>query len=271
MKTITICIIILSTAVLGLAGDFSSIQTVLDTEVGGKWMVETNSICPFLTTKVLPPDLKQGTYGIFLAIMGRTPLELARNWMTVCQAPFFILGTNTECVVVTYVPRKHPVSIAIIKALGLNEPTDISPAEAMGLKTMAGVTCAEEDRPISTNNPSDDMALALDIISWVTHGNIKFDKPCDDKAIVSTREEIILVGTPFEKLAKADLIPHGFTVGMNVDRKSINWNKQCLVSMSTKHDDGSYIVNVVVGTLGRSIYKIQVTEHGYQVKLVGMS
>ncbi len=106
------------------AGDLAAIQKKLEAAVRGRWQIETNSTWTYLAPKELPPTLEQGTYCIFVADGTTSSTDLARGWMEICQAPFFILGTNTDCTVVTYAPRNHPVSQAIIKALGLKEMAD---------------------------------------------------------------------------------------------------------------------------------------------------
>jgi len=116
------------------AGDLREIRTLLNAEVGGAWNINTNQMGIYVAPTDLPEGLDRGTYGVFVSDSDRTALEQATTWMEICQAPFFILGTNTDCVVVTYVPRQHPVSRAIIKALKLNESVNLSPAEAMILR-----------------------------------------------------------------------------------------------------------------------------------------
>ena len=137
MKTMIVCLAAIAALASSANADtntLQSISTTLQARVGGAWSIATNSITVYLAPKELPPELKQGTYGVFVAVKDRSSLELAKMWMEVCQAPFFILGTNAQCVVVTYVPRKHQVSRNIVKALELIEPKEVSPSEAMSLK-----------------------------------------------------------------------------------------------------------------------------------------
>ena len=114
-----------------LANDLESVITNLEKQVGGKWQVETNSTWKFVSTKELPPTLDKGTYDVFVDSHGETSLERATAFASVCQAPFFILGTNEHCTVITYVSRRHPVSRAIITTLCLKEPDSTSPAEQL--------------------------------------------------------------------------------------------------------------------------------------------
>ncbi len=141
MKTMMVCLVAIAALTSGANADtntLQSISTTLQARVGGAWSIATNSITVYLAPKELPPELKQGTYGVFVAVNDRSPLDLAKMWMEVCQAPFFILGTNAQCAVVTYVPRKHPVSQGIIKALGLIEPKETSQTEGMSLRKPEG-------------------------------------------------------------------------------------------------------------------------------------
>ncbi|HAL92427.1 MAG TPA: hypothetical protein DCM68_05315 [Verrucomicrobia bacterium] len=116
------------------AADFNGIQTALEAAVGGHWKIQRHDQWNFLSPDVLPPGLQQGTFSVFVSTTNQSSLSQAETWMETCQAPFFILGTNRDCVAVTYVPRKHPVSQALIKALQLAEPAEGSPAEKAGLR-----------------------------------------------------------------------------------------------------------------------------------------
>ena len=143
MKTICGIVIAFMTGSVCLANDLESVITNLEKQVGGKWQLETNSTWMFVSPKELPPALDKGTYDVFVDSHGKTSLELAAAFASVCQAPFFILGTNAHCTVITYVSRRHPVSRAIIKTLGLKEPDSTSPAEQLIFRNEA----TEEETP----------------------------------------------------------------------------------------------------------------------------
>ena len=113
--------------------DLDVLKTNLEARVGGTWQIQTNQEVRFVSPLKLPGGLV-GTYCIFSAVTNRTALEQATNWMATCQAPFFILGTNAECVAVTYIPRSNTVSRAVVEALQLCEPSRVSPTEAMLLR-----------------------------------------------------------------------------------------------------------------------------------------
>jgi hypothetical protein len=137
MKTIPIMVLtaIFAAAHCLHAGNLESIRTNLEAQVGGKWAIDSHQESfPFLYPQTLPANLPKGTYAVFASDTNRSALVRAETWMETCQAPFFILGTNKECVVITYVPRKHQVSQSIIKTLALTQPQKLSPAEAMSLK-----------------------------------------------------------------------------------------------------------------------------------------
>lgn len=104
------------------AADFGAVQASLETAVGGQWKTQTIEEWTCLVPSTLPPGLDKGTYAVFLADDARSAVDQARGWMGICQAPFFFLGTNAGCAVVTYVPRDHPVSQAIVRALDLAVP-----------------------------------------------------------------------------------------------------------------------------------------------------
>ncbi|MBN1269052.1 MAG: hypothetical protein JXB04_05650 [Kiritimatiellae bacterium] len=129
-----VAIAMLATARSPRAADLSDIRTNLEAAVGGRWEIKAHDVWTFLSPEELPPGLEQGTFTVFVTEENRPALTQARTWMENCQAPFFILGTNNDCVVVTYVPRKHAVSQAIVKAMRLAQPSEISPAEAMSLR-----------------------------------------------------------------------------------------------------------------------------------------
>ena len=122
--TILSCLIVLITN-SSIAQDaihsrsIESIKTNLDSAVGGVWDVQHYQSWMFLYPKVLPRGLESGTYEVFISDTNHTALSYATTMMEICQAPFFILGTNTDCVVITYIRREHPVSRAIVKTLGL--------------------------------------------------------------------------------------------------------------------------------------------------------
>lgn len=117
-----------------ISADFHGLQTHLEAVVGGQWKIQTHDQWNFLTPEVLPPGLQQGTFSIFMATPGQSALRQAETWMEICQAPFFILGTNPTCVVATYVPREHPVSQALIQAMHLAAPEEQSPAGGTSLR-----------------------------------------------------------------------------------------------------------------------------------------
>jgi inhibitor of cysteine peptidase len=103
-------------------GGLESARTNLEQKVGGKWYFETNSTSAhFVSPKELPPGLEKGMYAVFVDHDGRKSRQLADAWATNSQAPFFILATNAQCTVLTYVSRDHPVSKAIVRALDLQE------------------------------------------------------------------------------------------------------------------------------------------------------
>lgn len=122
-----------------------------------------------------------------------------------------------------------------------------------------------------TEGLPEDAKLALDVLSWITQGNSKFDVPYGGEDHINSLEDIILTGAAFEALAQAGLLPAKCTLARVIDRSAIDWKKQCYVSLSGKHPDGSYNLSVVIGTLGRAIYEVRITEHGYHIKSVGMS
>lgn len=112
----------------GAAGE-NGIQADLETQVGGTWGVCTNDTWTFIAPTVLPAGLTNGTYVLFISEPDSPAMEQATRWMQTSQAPFFILGMNPACVALTYVPRTHPVSQAILKALRLEEPKEKSATE----------------------------------------------------------------------------------------------------------------------------------------------
>lgn len=115
------------------ARNLEVIRTNLAAQVGGTWQIQTNSPVTFVSALKLPGGLA-GTYCVFYSETNYPAIEQATNWMGSCQAPFFVLGTNVDCVAVTYLPRSNAVSRAVIEALHLYEPSYVSPAEAMLLK-----------------------------------------------------------------------------------------------------------------------------------------
>ena len=138
-------------------GSLQGIKSILELKVGGKWAIQTNNLWEFVAPVVLPSQIEKGTYVIFASNSNRTAIVQATTWMEQSQAPFYVLGSNTRCVTVTYVSRKHLVSQAIIKTLGLSQPDAVSPMEAMGLRK-------EGDKKIS---PSQARSLASQAITGV--------------------------------------------------------------------------------------------------------
>ena len=115
------------------AGELEVIRTNLQARVGGTWQIETNGQFAYVRALTLPAGLK-GNYCVFSAETNRPALEQATNWMANSQAPFFILGTNADCVAVTYIPRSNAVSRAVVEALRLSETRLLSPIEAGSLR-----------------------------------------------------------------------------------------------------------------------------------------
>lgn len=117
--------VLIGMAALAIAGGWheddprQKIATDLESHVGGTWQVQTHEKWTYVSPATLPEGLEKGTYCIFTPENGQTAVQQAESWMQICQAPFFVLGTNEECVVVTYVSGDHPVSRKIIEALDL--------------------------------------------------------------------------------------------------------------------------------------------------------
>lgn len=128
-----------------VADSLEPVRASLEKQVGGAWQVESNSTWRFLSPKQLPPPLDTGTYAVFVDLDGKKSLELADTWASTCQAPFFILGTSDNCTVLTTVSRKHSVSKAAIKALGLKEPETASPAEELLVRDEAKKVIAQQN------------------------------------------------------------------------------------------------------------------------------
>jgi hypothetical protein len=120
------------------ADDLETARATLEGQAGGTWSVQTNEFSRFVALVQPPADLKIGTYAVFVSDIHHTALVQAEKWRAMCEAPFFILGTNESCVVLTYVPRQHRVSRAVVRALTLAEPAKVSPAEAMTLHAAEG-------------------------------------------------------------------------------------------------------------------------------------
>lgn len=122
-------ILILTSLLVGVscrleAAGLESLRTNLEQQVGGSWQVLTNASKPYLSTSA-----PRGAYCAFLGEANCSAICQATNWMNLSQAPFFVLGTNSECAVITYALRNDKVSRTIVKALRLDEPRDISAAE----------------------------------------------------------------------------------------------------------------------------------------------
>ncbi|MEI6211469.1 MAG: hypothetical protein WCR06_07565 [bacterium] len=126
MKTVHAIGLAVSVCFAALGTELEIIRTNLEQQVGGKWRVEGSDdfsyVCPEQGN--LPPGLDKGTYVVFVDRNGKTSREQALMWIT--QAPFRWLGISDHCTVLTYVSGTHPVSKAIVKALGLTrlEATD---------------------------------------------------------------------------------------------------------------------------------------------------
>lgn len=87
-------VVVLSLSCALHAADLNSIKTNLEARVGGAWSIESHQQWTFLTPTALPQGLDKGTYCIFVSDNNRTAGDHAKMWMEICQAPFFILGTN---------------------------------------------------------------------------------------------------------------------------------------------------------------------------------
>lgn len=104
------------------AGDHrEELASGLESSVGGEWQVQTHENWTYVSPTTLPEGLEKGTFCIFTQENDQAAMDQAESWMQICQAPFFVLGTNEDCVVVTYVPRDHPVSRKMIQSLHLKE------------------------------------------------------------------------------------------------------------------------------------------------------
>lgn len=103
------------------ADDLETARATLEGQSGGTWAIQTNEFSRFVALVQRPADLKTGTYAVFVSDTNHAALVQAENWRAMCAAPFYILGTNESCVVLTYVPRAHRLSQAILRALSLVE------------------------------------------------------------------------------------------------------------------------------------------------------
>lgn len=126
-------------------------------------------------------------------------------------------------------------------------------------------------RADSSSDLPDDMKLALDVLTWIKTGNSKFDHAYGDESNINSKEELILSGPAFEALAEAGLLPDNCVVARDRSPSTSDWSKQCAVSLSPQHANGTYTLSVVIGTQGRGIYEIRRTGQGYQVRAVAMS
>jgi len=152
IKTISVLALFMFGALGRLsAGDLETTRTNLETQVGGTWQVQTHQRWTFLAPETLPKGLDKGTYVIFLSDTNRTALEQATSYAEMCQAPFFTLGTNSHLAVITYVPRSHPVSQAVVKTLRLEEPKDIPVRERLTMHT--GRNIGEPDGAANGSQP----------------------------------------------------------------------------------------------------------------------
>jgi hypothetical protein len=115
------------------AGTLEEIRTTLDRQVGGKWTIETNQM-GYVHAASLPKGLANGAYVGFISDTNSTASQKAQLWIEMCQAVFYVLGTNSQCVFVSTVERTHPVSKSVVKALCLEQPTELSEAERFILK-----------------------------------------------------------------------------------------------------------------------------------------
>ncbi len=116
------------------AVSLEDMQTTLELQVGGKWTIETNQMA-YIRAELLPEGLTNGAYVGFISDTNSTASQKAQLWIEMCQAVFYVIGTNTHCVVVSTVERAHPVSQSVIKALLLEQPRELSEAERFILKT----------------------------------------------------------------------------------------------------------------------------------------
>ena len=82
--------------------DSSMLQGIVDTTRDGRPAKAVYNVFPF-------PFDKAGRKRVF-------------RYAWTCSAPFYVLGANDGCTVLTYVPRDHEVSQGVIKALNLSPP-----------------------------------------------------------------------------------------------------------------------------------------------------
>ncbi|MBU1909835.1 MAG: hypothetical protein KJ726_07310 [Verrucomicrobia bacterium] len=122
------------------ADDLETVRATLEGQAGGVWAIQTNEFSRFVALVQRPADLKTGTYAVFVSDTNHTGLVQAEKWRAMCAAPFYILGTNESCVVLTYVPRAHRLSQVILRALDLVEPAEDSPTEAVTFQGAGGGT-----------------------------------------------------------------------------------------------------------------------------------
>ena len=118
---------------------------------------------------------------------------------------------------------------------------------------------------------SDELTLGNDVILWVTQGNDKFNMPYSNRSQVSSKDEIFLIGPAFESIDKTGCLPNNCKVVQQVDPKTIDWERQCIVSLSQRYEDGSYVLSVTIGTLGRTIYRIMIVDQKYRVTIEAIS
>jgi len=122
-----------------------------------------------------------------------------------------------------------------------------------------------------TSKLPEESQLALDLLIWLTEGNPKFDSKYGGEAHINSKDTIFVIGSAFESLEIAKLLPNNCKQVKGIDLKTMNWEKECYLSLSGKQPDDTYSISVVIGTLGREIYSIRVLDDGYEIKLKAIS
>ena len=97
-----------------------NLKTKLTEHPGGQWEQKKN---PFgydaLILEEPPASLESGIYYIFPFTYDKAGRAKVYEYLSICAAPFYVLGWNDDCTVITYVPLDHPMTQQIIEVLDL--------------------------------------------------------------------------------------------------------------------------------------------------------
>ena len=123
--------------------------------------------------------------------------------------------------------------------------------------------------PARDELPSEEMAL--DVIQWVRHGSDKFRGKYADQVLFAKKKRFVLYGKVFERMAKDNKLPKGYTLVTDKDLKDIDWKVTGLISILDQLPGGGYEVHASLGPLGMCAYGITPDGDSYRVRSEGGS